>query len=265
MNESQSYRRDTDEITEQPLRVELLCDGSALPPTPDPSTAIPERDFSLHSGERQTAEALDGIRCDHRARYEKAADTIRNQFSDTESLFGLDIFCGTGYGAFLVNQLLGCSVLGIEGSSEAVTFANEHFPGKNLYYVYKRFPFELPSSIFDFVLCYESLEHVEDDGALLQNMAQTLKPRGFLFISVPNEAINSLSRNPNRFHFRHYHHKDITGRLSASFNLEIISWYGQNVYRMNEGVVCGLLDDTEMKLIEKSEGQFNVYVCRKRN
>lgn len=222
-----------------------------------------ERDFTLHSGERQTGETLGSIRRDHLARYEWAAGFLAGGLAHPESAFGLDIFSATGYGMFLISRNLGCCMFGVEGSSEAVAFANEHFRDDRLFYSHKMFPFSLPVSTFDFVTCFESLEHVDADEAFLRVVTDSIKPGGYLFLSVPNDAMQPLAKNPNEFHFRHYHHDDVVAMLEAKFEMELVTWFGQNMYQFNDGYRVGGLEESEMVLHEKTLGQVLVYLFRK--
>ena len=85
------------------------------------------RDFSLHSGERQTGTCLDAIRRDHRVRYDLAISWLRKRGGKVGELFGLDIFCGNGYGTYMLTQLMGCKVLAIDASAEAIVLANRWY------------------------------------------------------------------------------------------------------------------------------------------
>jgi SAM-dependent methyltransferase len=56
---------------------------------------------------------------------------------------------------------------------------------------------------FDFAMCIEVLEHIEDDGAALGEIARILRPGGHLVISVPYRHWFP-SYFPLMGHFRHY-------------------------------------------------------------
>lgn len=46
-----------------------------------------------------------------------------------------------------------------------------------------------PDAFFDAVLLLDVLEHVEDDGAVLREIARVLRPGGSLVMSVPNQGL----------------------------------------------------------------------------
>ncbi len=176
--------------------------------------------------------------------------------------FGLDLFCGTGYGTYLLSEHLSCSVLGIDASQEAIAFAGEHFSTARTLHAQKIFPFELPRSKFDFVTCFESLEHVDEWSLLLDELAAALKPAGALFLSIPNEAVLSLGKNPNRFHVRHFQVDEILGE-AAERGLDTVSCYGQDAYVLEDGRVLGLLVDSEVGLQDEKLMQFSIFEFRK--
>jgi SAM-dependent methyltransferase len=80
---------------------------------------------------------------------------------------------------------------------------------------------------FDFVLCQNVLEHIEDDGAALQAMADSLKPGGRLGLLVP--AHPRLFGNLDRAygHYRRYT-KPVLGRLIEKTGMEIDDLYSFN-------------------------------------
>ncbi len=51
--------------------------------------------------------------------------------------------------------------------------------------------------------------------------------------------------------------------ISSKSGLHLINWYGQNLYEMNEGIICSVLDEDKMELREKEEGQLNIFFFKK--
>jgi 2-polyprenyl-3-methyl-5-hydroxy-6-metoxy-1,4-benzoquinol methylase len=160
---------------------------------------IGQKDYSLHSGERQTSETMDSIRKDHILRYNVAIDCIKANVKNDSSLHGLDCFSGNGYGCQLLGEKLGGTILGIDGSAEAIDFANKYYSSSGSFFAYKRFPFVLPKESFDYVVSLESIEHVEDSVEFLDTLLASLKAGGILMLSAPNEA--KLPFSPDAFKF----------------------------------------------------------------
>ncbi|MBU1235852.1 MAG: class I SAM-dependent methyltransferase [Gammaproteobacteria bacterium] len=231
--------------------------------TPQAVQHVPERDYSLLSGERQVGRSLDDIRRDHTVRYELAERVIR--LCQYESSNILDLFCGNGYGTYLVaRDFAKAQVFGVDGSNEAIDMANEYYSLPNNLFSFKRYPFRLPEGAFDFVICFESLEHVEEDHSLLREICGSLKPGGRALISVPNQERHPLEKNPHQFHFRHYRHDDFLRMAMFGFSLE--SWYGQDVYSFSpEGInTFQLLPPAQMELKQGVSGQVNIFLLRKK-
>jgi len=238
------------------------------PPAEEPASLPPHaegKSFAYHSGERQTATRIDGIRADHRARYEMAAATLRELGGAGAQLLGVDLFCGNGYGTHLVSRLSGASVLGVDGSAEAIDIARAHFSDARARYEHAVFPFELPAGEFDFALCFESIEHVDDGAALVQTLGGALKPGGVLFVSTPNEAALpiDLNRDYFRHHTRHFHAHEVVA-LAADAGLQAVCAFGQDVYHAPEKRAGGLRPESEMRIAPaREESQFLVHVFRK--
>ena len=107
-----------------------------------------------------------------------------------------------------------------------------HFGSERVQFEALRFPCDLPKERFDFATCFESLEHVEEDGALLETLARSLAPGGLLFVSVPNEETLPIAHNAAffKFHVRHYRTEQLV-ELAASKGLALRARTGQYAYR----------------------------------
>lgn len=205
-------------------------------------------DFSLDSGERQTAPQIHSIRADHRARYAWAARLLRSHFRDNTSLTGLDAFCGNGYGSRMISNLTGSRVIGIDGSTEAVELAERHYGNHLVAFGQAVFPFELTPGLFDYAVSFESVEHVDDSEALLAQICRATK--GPVFLSVPNErALPHASFSTQfGFHCRHFTSEDICQFMSRLGFPCVLGSAGQQVYRVQDQRLAGLLPESQMHL-----------------
>lgn len=215
--------------------------------------------FSLRSGERQVAEALDGVRRDHRLRYELMADAVRRL--RPASRFGADIFCGTGYGTALLAASTRASMLGIDGSPDAIAFAEQHFSSPTTIFSAKLFPFTLPPDVLDFACLLESVEHVADAPALIATVARALRPGGIMLASTPNSEILNLANNPNPFHVRHYSPAELRNMLAG---LDVLETWHQDVYTLNAaGLAVAALPEDSHDIEPGPNGQFMLCLARK--
>ncbi len=231
-------------------------DAGAVEPRASQPSVPPMHNLDLRSGERQVGADYDSIRADHRFRYEWADERI------PASGFGLDAFCGTGYGTWLLSKHR--NVWGIDGSPDAIRHAERHFRTENAKFSVGYYPFDLPGETFDFVVSLESIEHVPDGPGFLAALVRSLAPDGILAFSVPCEDAlpHSVMRNP--FHVRHYTLQETRDMISAN-GLDVVEWAGQDVYAMAPGGRLGpMLGEEAMRLRPASIGQFVVFLARKR-
>jgi SAM-dependent methyltransferase len=218
--------------------------------------------FKLNSGERQIGKKLSEIRADHINRYLLAVDMIKKYCSE-KFLYGLDIFCGNGYGEEILTKNLNTEVIAYDGSLETINFAGQYYQSKNVKFLHKMFPFELEENIFDFVISLESVEHIKEYGLFVKELSKTLKNDGILIISTPNERKNNLIKNNNAFHYRHFNQDEFI-ELFKHLDMELIEFYGQDCYKINdEGYIIETLEAEYMNVIKDYDGQFNIYVFKK--
>lgn len=228
-----------------------------------PSRPKPER-YALNSGERQTATTLDGVRFDHVARYQLAARLIAEHYRLHRPAFGLDAFCGTGYGTRLIADQIDCPVLGIDASSEAIALANTYFSSTTTLFSVKIFPLSLPRATFDFIVCLESIEHVAQAGGLVDTLAQSLKPGGLLVVSTPNSERWSLALNPNPFHHCHYTQQQLIDLAERDGRLSFTTSYAQDLYHFEAGRIVRPLAPEAMQVRHEGDGQILILAFTRR-
>lgn len=221
-----------------------------------------EKDYSLASGERQIADKIEDIREDHLARYRLVKEYL-DSFATHSITHGVDIFCGNGYGTYILSKnFKELNMLGIDGSKEAVDLASQVYNLKNNNFKHRLFPFKLEKDVYDLIVCFESLEHVKEDKKMFDEMVSSAKKDALIFVSVPNENCHSLEKNPHKFHFRHYKHDEFLKEFQN--DLMLLDWYGQDVYEFENGVcMFQLLSDEGMQPKKHIEGQVNIYVFKK--
>lgn len=221
------------------------------------------RNFSLASGERQTASDVAKIREDHRSRYEFAARWISSNIAAACNSTGIDLFCGNGYGSRMLSEIAGCRMVGIDGSDEAVALAEQAFAGARTVFRQAYFPFDIAPGSVDFAVCFESIEHVEDYERFIRTIDQATN--GPLIVSFPLEDTLNFSANADlfRYHVRHFTLGQIEDLLRP-LNRRIVSTRGQIVYRLKNRRIDGLLPESAMELTAlREDSQFVVVVTEK--
>jgi 2-polyprenyl-3-methyl-5-hydroxy-6-metoxy-1,4-benzoquinol methylase len=222
-----------------------------------------QKDYSLLSGERQTASSLLDIRADHRARYALVARYLRRRAPPAWSMTGIDAFCGNGYGSHMLATSAGAHMIGIDGCLEAVELASRVYGSHRVKFMHGVFPFELSEGLFDFAVSFESLEHVANPELLLEQLAHATS--GPVCVSVPNELALPFAKFGHRFehHIRHFEKGEILKLLERVGRSRIMAEFGQQVYRVEGGDIAGLLPEAEMGLrsYDQQRSQFLVIIA----
>lgn len=130
---------------------------------------------------------------EHLHRYALARDHARGRRV-------IDLACGEGYGAALLSGVA-AFVLGVDIDPDTIQHATAAYQRTNLRFLagsIVSLPLMAPVA-FDMAVCFEALEHVEDQGALLAEAKRVLKPDGLLIVSTPNKDVYE---DDNPFHRR---------------------------------------------------------------
>ncbi len=103
----------------------------------------------------------------------------------------LDAGCGFGqYDRFILNRFENVEVLAIDVKENYLEDCKKYFQkeikeGKIAFRQADLLKFD-PEPVFDFILCIDVLEHIEDDQAVIRNLAHSLKPGGRLLMHSPS-------------------------------------------------------------------------------
>lgn len=155
----------------------------------------------------------------HIARYRFATHYVHGKRT-------LDVACGVGYGSCLLARAGASQVTGVHISEEAIGFARRQYSGENLAY---RVGSAYDLSAFrgvDFVVSFETIEHVDKPRLFLDQIVAALKDDGVLVVSTPNRVGGCLSDKPsNPFHVREWSDREFLGLVSAYF--EDVALFGQ--------------------------------------
>lgn len=153
--------------------------------------------------------APSGIQAIHRIRYEFA-----KEYCDGKRI--LDVACGAGYGSAMLAETAS-EVLGADLDEGAITFARESYVANNLdFRVIDAQCMQLLDASFDTVVSFETIEHLSDIDAYLQEVARVLVPGGVFVVSTP--CVKRTTRQPrNLHHMIEFSAKDFEGLLKRYF------------------------------------------------
>jgi SAM-dependent methyltransferase len=116
----------------------------------------------------------------------------------------------------------------------------------------------LPNASFDVVTSFETIEHVPDDVALVEEFHRVLKPDGWLIISTPNQW--PLADTP--YHVREYDRASFIRVLDEKFACE--EFYNQNSGSdtpLNRGQPAGIVSTTSEN---QHLAECYIAICRRR-
>jgi len=144
----------------------------------------------------------------------------------------LDLASGEGYGSYLLSQAAN-HVVGIDIDGTAVDHATKTYQRVNLEFI-EGSMLNVPidnGQLFDIIVCFEALEHVEEHTALLSEVKRLLKDNGLFIVSSPNKKIYSQESEPaNPFHKKELYFSEFRKLLHDNFS---------NVVFLGQRVVCG--------------------------
>lgn len=130
----------------------------------------------------------------------------------------LEIGCGAGdLLARLAAQ--GCEVVGVDASESARAEAGQRVAACAGRAVVRP---DLPDGLFDLVLAFEVLEHIEDELGALQSWRARIRPGGHLLLSVPAHHRRWGPHDVWAGHVRRYERAELAARL-AEAGLDVVS------------------------------------------
>jgi SAM-dependent methyltransferase len=139
----------------------------------------------------------------------------------------LDIACGEGYGSALLARVAE-HVIGVDVSPEAVEHARGAYRGvANLEFrggSCTRIP--LPDASVELAVSFETLEHIAEQEAFMEELARVLTPDGVVLLSCPNKLEYTDKRGfRNEFHVKELYREELEALVRARF--AHCDWYGQ--------------------------------------
>lgn len=154
---------------------------------------------------------------EHVNRYIFASNFVNNKIV-------LDAACGTGYGSnYLSNYAT--RVYGIDIDNDTIEKNKRIYNKNNLFFscgsIYN-LPYD--DNMFDVIISFETIEHVDDGDKVLSEFKRVLKSDGILIISTPNKQISFDNKIINPFHKHEYFENEFQELLLGYFKNVIINY-----------------------------------------
>ena len=147
----------------------------------------------------------------------------------------VDMACGEGYGS---NVLAGsaASVVGVDANPEAHEHARLRYVRPNLRF--ERDLVETFAEPCDAVVFLQTIEHVEDPGAILEHFKSMMGAGGGRFVSTPNLltlAPPGAEKSDNPWHVKEYREAEFRGLCEAHFDrVELLGLFHARKLRAHE-------------------------------
>ncbi|HEX3174350.1 MAG TPA: methyltransferase domain-containing protein [Solirubrobacterales bacterium] len=148
----------------------------------------------------------------------------------------VDMACGEGYGADVLAAAGAASVVGVDANPEAHEHARLRYVRPNLRY--ERDLVESFSEPCDAVVFLQTIEHVQDPGAILEHFKSMLEPGGVAYVSTPNLltlAPPGAEKSDNPWHVREYRAAEFRALCEAHFaRVEVLGVFHARKLRAHE-------------------------------
>ena len=152
-----------------------------------------------------------------------------------EGLRVVDMACGEGYGSNVLAERA-ASVVGVDANPEAHEHAALRYVRPNL--SFERDLVEGFSRPCDAVVFLQTIEHVQDAGAILDHFKAMLEPGGVAYVSTPNVltlAPPGAERSDNPWHVHEYRAAEFRALCEAHFDrVELLGLFHARKLRAHE-------------------------------
>ena len=147
----------------------------------------------------------------------------------------VDMACGEGYGADVLTRAA-AGVVGVDANPEAHEHARLRYRRPNLRY--ERDLVETFSEPCDAVVFLQTIEHVQDPGAILEHFKSMLSSGGVAYVSTPNLltlAPPGAEKSDNPWHVKEYRAAEFRQLCEAHFpRVELLGLYHARKLRAHE-------------------------------
>src|SRR3954453_21053435 len=178
----------------------------------------------------------------HLAVYEWIGAGVRGQRA-------IDMACGEGYGSDLLARTA-ASVVGVDANPEAHEHARLRYVRDNL-----RFERDLVDRFAepcDAVVFLQTIEHIEDPGAVLDHFASMLSPGGTAYVSTPNLltlAPEGAEKSGNPWHVKEYRADEFRELCESAFeSVDMLGVFHARKLRLHELAIERGWDDLHPRL-----------------
>ncbi len=148
----------------------------------------------------------------------------------------IDMACGEGYGSEVLSRSAE-SVLGLDANPEAHEHARLRYQRQNLSFDRGVVENYGEPGAYDAVVFLQTIEHVQDPGAVLRHFRSLLAPGGVAYVSTPNVltlAPPGEARSGNPWHVREFRAEEFEALCRAEFDeVELLGLFHARKLRLH--------------------------------
>jgi 2-polyprenyl-3-methyl-5-hydroxy-6-metoxy-1,4-benzoquinol methylase len=129
----------------------------------------------------------------------------------------LDVGCGEGYGSkLLFTHGKAKKVFGIDIDPASIKHAKKQYGSSSVQYAVDSAEklSTIKDNSIDLVVCFELIEHIEDQASCFKNIKRVLKKGGIMVVSTPNKYVYPEG---NPFHLKELYPKQFRALVSSFF------------------------------------------------
>jgi len=161
----------------------------------------------------------------------------------------VDMACGEGYGSSVL-AAVAASVVGVDANPEAHEHARLRYVRPNLRF--ERALVESFSEPCDAVVFLQTIEHVQDPGAILEHFKAMLAPGGVAYVSTPNLltlAPPGAEKSDNPWHVKEYRAAEFRRLCEGHFaRVELLGLFHARKLRAHELAIRAGWDSIHKRL-----------------
>lgn len=147
----------------------------------------------------------------------------------------VDLACGEGYGSAVLARRA-ASVVGVDANPEAHEHARLKYRGERI--GFERDLIDRWSGDVDCAVFLQTIEHVQDAGAVLDHVRELIGPLGIAFVSTPNVrtlAPEGAERSGNPWHVHEYDAAEFRALCERHFGgVELLGLFHARRLRVHE-------------------------------
>lgn len=159
------------------------------------------------------------IKAEHLTRYEFVKDYIQKHFLDKHFVI-YDVGCGTGYGINILKKT-GHEIIGFDKEAFYQGAIKIDLDVQSINELVNKNRISRPNV----VVCFETLEHLKNPLAFLEQIHHLLPKNGQFICSIPQKRYDSKH---SQFHLQSFTHKQAETLLIKN-NFKIVAEYGQPI------------------------------------